>query len=98
MPKDYIEREDAIKLIQGTGYADQIKDNLLFILRTIPGFVPDDTAADVRPVEEVDAAVDEAIRVINALNGTGRLNYGDYSELHDTICAISSADMREVTE
>lgn len=40
---DYISREAAIKLVQGTGYVYQVKDNLLFILRTIP-------AADVRPV------------------------------------------------
>ena len=33
---DYIKRESAIKLVQGTGYANQVKDNLLFILRTIP--------------------------------------------------------------
>ena len=40
---EYIEREKLIERIRGTGYADQIKDNLLFIAKMIP-------AADVRPV------------------------------------------------
>ena len=44
--------------------------------------------ADVRTAIEIDDAVDEAIRILNAINTSGRLNYGDYCELHDAICSI----------
>lgn len=50
---DYIERETAIRLVQGTGYADPIKDNLLFILRTIPA------VADVQPVNTAEWVIKE---------------------------------------
>ena len=51
-------------------------------------------AADVRPAAEVDAAVDEALRILNALNGTGRLEYGDYCEIFDAIEAVKSTDKK----
>ena len=43
MAKEYIEREALISRINGMGYHEQIKNNLLFIARMIP-------AADVAPV------------------------------------------------
>lgn len=43
MAKEYIERETLISRINGMGYHEQIKNNLLFIARMIP-------AADVAPV------------------------------------------------
>lgn len=52
--------------------------------------------ADVRPVVDIDEVVDEAIRVLNAINASGSMDYADYCELHDAVCAISSnrcADM-----
>ena len=55
-------------------------------------------AADVRPVAEVNAAVDEALRILNALNGTGQLEYGDYCEMFDAIEAIKSVDKQEVRQ
>ena len=33
---DLINRQEVIKRIQGTGYAEQIKDNVIFILRMVP--------------------------------------------------------------
>ena len=39
---------------------------------------------------EVEEAVDEAIRILNAINASGRMDYGDYSKLHDAICTISN--------
>lgn len=33
---ELISRDDAIDRVLGTGYADQIKDNMIFILRRIP--------------------------------------------------------------
>jgi len=46
-------------------------------------------AADVCPVVDVEEAVDEAIRILNAINSSGRIDYEDYSKLHDVICAIN---------
>ena len=43
MAKEYIKRETLISRINGMGYHEQIKNNLLFIARMIP-------AADVAPV------------------------------------------------
>lgn len=43
MAKEYIERETLISRINGMGYHEQMKNNLLFIARMIP-------AADVAPV------------------------------------------------
>jgi len=54
-------------------------------------------AAEVCPVVDVEEAVDEAIRILNAINSSGRMDYEDYSKLHDAICTISpncGADMR----
>ena len=56
----------------------------------------DAPAADVQPTEEVSDAVDEALRILNAIQSSGRLDYGDYCELHDAISAICGADMQEV--
>lgn len=43
MAKEYIKRETLISRINGMGYHEQIKNNLLFIARMIP-------TADVAPV------------------------------------------------
>lgn len=40
-------------------------------------------------VVDVKEAVDEAIRILDAINSSGRMDYGDYSKLHDAICTIS---------
>lgn len=50
--------------------------------------IKDAPAANVRPMEAVDAAADEAIRILNAIQSAGRLEYGDYCELHDAISEI----------
>ena len=58
-------------------------------------------AADVAPVAEINDAVDEAIRILNAIWSSGRITYNTYCELHDAICDIyqdSGADMREVQD
>lgn len=46
--------------------------------------------ADVRPASEISEAVDEALRVLDSINTSGRLDYSDYCEMHDAICSISS--------
>ena len=45
-------------------------------------------AEDVFPAQSVSGAVDEVIRILDAVNGSGRLDYGDYCELHDAISSI----------
>lgn len=57
--------------------------------------------ANVRPMAEIDEAVDEAIRILNAINSRGNMDYADYCEMHDVISAISpncGADMKEETK
>ena len=56
MAKEYIERETLISRINGMGYHEQIKNNLLFIARMIP-------TADV--VEVVHAKWDDNGRCTN---------------------------------
>ena len=34
--------------------------------------------------------VDEALRILDAINSSGRMDYGDYCELHDVISMISA--------
>lgn len=92
---EYIKKEDIgltdfeIVLCKGD-YKEALK-MLLDKIENLP-------AADVCPVMEVEEAVDEAIHILNAINASGRMDYGDYSKLHDAICTISNncgADMRE---
>lgn len=45
-------------------------------------------AADVIEVEEIDSDIHEAIRILNWVNSTGRLDYSDYCDLFDAICAV----------
>ena len=52
MAKEYIERETLISRINGMGYHEQIKNNLLFIARMIP-------AADVAPVTTLNELTKE---------------------------------------
>ena len=33
----------------------------------------------------------EALRILDAINSSGRLDYGDYCDLHDAISAIGAA-------
>lgn len=84
--------------------ADWLSENHFILEKAIPDgkmhISPYDNevpAADVRPTQEVSDAVDEALRILNALQSSGRLDYGDYCELFDDIAAICGADMREAT-
>lgn len=36
--------------------------------------------------------VDEALRILDAIRSSGRMEYGDYSQLHDAISAIYGED------
>lgn len=74
---DYIKRESAIKLVQGTGYANQVKDNLLFILRTIP-------AADVW---EVVHCADCAHAEESLVNGCVYCNEMERARIKEGFCA-----------
>ena len=55
-------------------------------------YLPD---ADVRDKSEVEELVDEAIRILNAINSSGRMDYGDYCELYDAISAIYVTERSE---
>lgn len=43
---------------------------------------------DVVAREDVEEAVGETLRILDAIHGSGRMGYGDYCELHDAISAI----------
>ena len=62
---EYINRQTLIDRINGTGYAEQIKSNLLFIARTIP-------AAAVRPAETgVWLELDDCMAICSECNNLG---------------------------
>lgn len=44
--------------------------------------------ADVIPRATLEAGIEEAIALLNFINGEGRLDYSAYSELHDAITDI----------
>jgi len=52
---DLISRQAAIDRIQGTGYADAIKNNLMLILRLLPSAQPE-RDIPVKPTETTDKA------------------------------------------
>jgi hypothetical protein len=73
---EYIKREDVIWITAETGALET------------QGRVIDLPAADVRDKSEVENLVDEAIRILNAIKSSGRMDYGDYCELYDAISDI----------
>ena len=77
MVGDYISRVAALTVLDW----DCASQDALNAIKAIP-------AADVVEVDNVNYAVYEALRTLDALNGSGRLDYGDYCELHDAISAI----------
>lgn len=89
----YIKEDEVIKTLEELQDAHEhemlkwairtVKRNAIKSIKEIP-------TADVCPVMEVEEAVDEAIRILNAINASGRMDYGDYSKLHDAICTISN--------
>lgn len=80
MTKEYIERETLISRINGMGYHEQIKNNLLFIARTIP-------AADVVEVVRCKDCFEFETGVVGWCNhwqtgsdGMGFCGYGERRE------------------
>ena len=72
-----------------------------YALKVTKRYIKKIPSADVRPVAEIDEAVDEAIRILNAINSRGKMDYADYCEMHDVISAINpncGADMRSEKE
>ena len=84
MSDKYISREAVIDDLTHTLFYDQRdKATAKKLIATLP-------PADVVPVDEIVEAVDEAIRVLNAINSRGNetFDYGDYCDLYDAISAI----------
>jgi len=87
MADDFIRREDALEI---TKLSDSIAAwNIASRIRGLP-------AAEVRTTKEVDEAVAEAIRILNAINGKGGMQYIDYCLLYDAIYAITVSGVEEV--
>lgn len=80
---DYIKREVAVNILtdmHGLARAD-VLENAINDMKSAP-------AADVLQRSTVEESVYETLRILDAINGAGRLDYGDYCELHDAMCAI----------
>ena len=91
MMAEYIDHDILIARIQGTGYAEQIKDNLLFIARMIP-------AADVveRKRGKWDIADGDAnVWYCSECGNEWMLNDGTPEENNMAYCPYCGADMRE---
>lgn len=85
---EYIDKQNVLNdMIQYLGIKS--KDYLLPAERALYKRVEQAPAADVCPVVDVEEAVDETIRILDAINSSGRMDYEDYSKLHDVICAIN---------
>lgn len=52
----YISRQTAIDRIRGTGYADQIKENVIMILMCLPSVQPEFTDSEIQKMQELEQA------------------------------------------
>ena len=89
---EYIDRKKFLKRLS-TEYSYQAPNGAIVV-----GMLADEEPANVRPVEEIDEAVEEAIRILNAINSRGDIDYADYCEMYDAIYTISPnyvTNMRE---
>ncbi len=43
---------------------------------------------------EVMEGVNHAMRILNMLSSHGRIDYGDYCDLHDALCAIGGKNVK----
>ena len=84
---DYITKYQALDIVAANNITTEMTlkcyDKIVDGIYKIP-------AADVKPANEIVEAVDEAIRVLNAINSRGNetFDYGDYCDLYDAISAI----------
>lgn len=92
MSDEYISREAAISHPFANGQYDREHASKDFIMgyESYKEWLEALPAADVKPSNEIVEAVDEAIRVLNAINSRGNetFDYGDYCDLYDAISAI----------
>ena len=89
----YIREDDVIKTLEELTTAhehEMLKWAVRIAKKIAIKSIKEIPPADVCPVMEVEEAVDKAIRILNAINASGRMDYGDYSKLHDAICTISN--------
>lgn len=99
--KKYIEVGEAIKEILRTyecefptasGAFDE------FAVRIVPNVLKYLPTVDVLSAQDVSDAVDEALRILNAIHSSGRLDYGDYCDIYDAISAIYGGTMQNESE
>lgn len=53
-------------------------------------WVDQQPTVDAVPVSCVNDDVDEALRLLDAINSAGYIDYGVYCDLHNAICAIAT--------
>ena len=79
-------KRDAVKSVMALATIDGYNTRLInTALDNIP-------AEKVRSIKEINIAVNEALNVLNAINRSGRLEYGDYCELFDALESIRGVE------
>lgn len=82
MAKEYIEREAALQILNERPYFETAD------LVTACGAIAIVPTADVAPIAKINDAVDEALRILDAINSSGCITYNTYCKLHNAICEI----------
>lgn len=80
---DYISREAAIAEIMGQPPDAHYPSRYAEQIKKL-------TAAEVKTLEKIGDEVDEALRILDDIHG--RMDYGDYCDLHDAIAGIAVPD------
>lgn len=89
---DYIKRSDALDSLYAEALIynfDSVQDgDAKRYARAAQRCIAGIPAADVLENGRIKSGVFEALRILDAINGTGRMDYGDYCDLHDAISSI----------
>lgn len=92
---EFIRKDTAIAIVRAYLIENQVTDadwHSDGIEKEIRDYAP----ADAIPLADVESDVDEAIRVLDAINSSGRMDYGGYCELHDTICEVGDLVLKQL--
>lgn len=87
MDKEYIEREAVIETLDWYEHEFPECETMILAFRKDIS-APLLPAADVVPIAKINDAVDEALRILDAINSSGCITYNTYCELHNAICEI----------
>lgn len=75
-------RKDIVIIQNDGGYFGTVKHEI------IPGTLPE-------YIRRINQSAEEVLRILDAINSSGRLHYEDYSELHDAISLITCIELED---